>query len=96
MNTFEPGCYFDSHRGHYIVPEIIRFAGDAGYMIDSETQTMLDRYDEHWHEEDYPMEELIEESDAAIEWLNDNRCPDGYVWEWFDGDFGLYPIDIQQ
>lgn len=87
---FAPGCYFDSHHGHYIVPMIVRFAGDYGFGIDAEVQDALDRYDGHSHEEDFPAEMLIEVSEEAINFLNEKCVLHAHTWQWNDGDFGLY------
>ena len=88
---YEPGCYIDSHQGHYAIPGVVRFAERAGRPVDSEMASLLARYDEHSHEAEFDMEAIIEESDRAIEWLNDNHAVDGHGWGWNDGDFGLYP-----
>lgn len=54
---------------------------------------------------DYPHEALIELADEALAWLNaedDARVkgqnlpplkPRGFLWQWEDGDFGLYKDD---
>jgi hypothetical protein len=107
--TLEPGCYLDSHRGHYIVRDMIELAISHGYIVDGFVRFALDAYDEHCHEDDYPTEGLIEVADDALAWLNvgDNSgrerpikgqnnppaVPDGYAWDWNDGDFGLYEIE---
>jgi aminoglycoside phosphotransferase (APT) family kinase protein len=88
-----PGCYFDSHRGHYIVPDIIAFARNAGRPTDPFVGYALDQYEHVYYTEGYPSEALIEESDRAIEWLNEHHPWDAHTWMWNDGDFGLYPLD---
>lgn len=92
-NLPEPGCYIDSHHGHYAIPETIRIAERYGRRLDEKTAGILARYDAESHREDYPHEWVIEESDAAIQWLNDHVAVDGHVWEWNEGDFGLYPLE---
>jgi hypothetical protein len=91
--AFEPGCYIDSHHGHYAIPGVITLARKLGYEVSPETDAILARYDTDSHEPDYPGERVIEESDAAIEWLNDNQAREGFAWAWNDGDFGLYPTE---
>ena len=91
--NFEPGCYFDSHHGHYNVPRVIEFAGLHGFVIDAEVQLALDAYDEHCYDEDFPDELLLDVSDEAIVFLNDQHAVAGHVWKWNEGDFGLYPVD---
>jgi hypothetical protein len=93
MTTFQPGCYFDSHLGHYIVPEIIRLAESEGRKLDARMSDVLARYEDDSHLADYPNEAVIEESDAAIQWLNDYHRPEGFWWGWVEGDFGLYELD---
>jgi hypothetical protein len=107
--TLEPGCYLDSHRGHYIVRDMIELAIDHGYIVDGFVRFTLDAYDEHYHEDNYPSGQLGELADDALAWLNvgDNSgperpikgqnnppaIPDDYAWDWNDGDFGLYEIE---
>jgi hypothetical protein len=94
MMTFEPGCYFDSHQGHYVVPAIIKLAYANGSMRDPFVEYALSRYDEDHDIEGYPSEALIDESDKAIEYLNtalQAQGVKGFTWRWDEGDFGLYP-----
>jgi len=91
--VFEPGCIFDSHRGHYIYPEIIKLAESEGRALDDRMIGLVESYDKDYHEESYDYEAIIEESEAAIGWLNDNRRPEGFWFGWWEGDFGLYPIE---
>lgn len=93
MTTPTPGCYIDSHHGHYAIPGVIRLAQDHGFCIDQFAQFTLDSYDEHYWNDNYPGETLIELSDEAIEWLNHNEGLTGHWWGWNEGDFGLYPIE---
>lgn len=99
MKTFEPGCYIDSHLGHYAIPAAIRFAVEQGYILDPFEKYALDRYDAANHTDEYPGEALIELSDEVIDWLNhggktgQNEPPaitDDVYWGWEDGDFGLW------
>lgn len=94
--SFEPGCYFDSHRGHYIIPAIVQLAMDNGRPTNGTVRDLLATYDAQWHADDFPLDYFIEESDAAIQWLNDHRGVDGHVWEWNDGDFGLYALEQEE
>lgn len=86
----QPGCYVDSHHGHYAIVRVIDIATDLGRPLDPFATYTLSRYDEDSHLPNYPGEAVIEESDRAIEWLNEHHCPDGYSWGWYEGDFGLY------
>jgi hypothetical protein len=105
----DAGCWFDSHRGHYIVRDVVAQAIEFGYIISDVERYALDRYDEAHSDEDYPHEWLTELSEDVIAWLNigDNSgldrpikgqnnppaIPADYYWSWFDGDFGLYPTE---
>jgi len=69
--TAPDGCYFDSHRGHYIQHDLIVWAcDDLGYIIDPMARYVIDRYDSDSHAEDYPHECLVEIVDEITYWLN--------------------------
>src|SRR3954465_2485728 len=74
----ETGCYLDNHRGHYIMRDVIWMARDYGFIIGECERFVLDMYDDHGHEENYPHEGMIELADEAIEWLNSGQdeCDD--------------------
>lgn len=86
-----PGCIFDSHRGHYIIPEIITYAEELGRPTDPFVKFTLTRYDEQYHTDEYPTSAMDDEHEKAIDWLNENIAPEGYSFGHNDGDFGLYP-----
>jgi len=88
--TLQPGCYIDSHHGHYCVPMVIELAAEHGFIVDPFVRFALDHYNDCYHETDYPGEALIEVSDEAIDWLNQHEGLPGHWWMWNDGDFGLY------
>lgn len=105
----ETGCYLDNHRGHYITRDMIELAIGYGFIVDGFVRFALDHYDDLGQEENYPQEELYDVSREALEWLNVGEntgldrpiegqnqppaIPDGFAWDWFDGDFGLYEIE---
>jgi hypothetical protein len=82
---------------------------DFGYIIDECLAFALLMYDEKGHTEEFPFESMMDESRSALDWLNggDNEgidrpikgqnsppiIPEGYAWDWNDGDFGLYKIE---
>lgn len=89
--TFQPGCLFDSALGHYVHPEVIKLARREGMNFDPFEEFTLNRYDALWDAPDYP--DLVSQGgllDKAVEWLNDNRAPHGYLFDFNEGDFGLY------
>lgn len=105
----ETGCYLDSHRGHYIVRDMIELAQGWGFLVGPAERFLLDKYEECNGDENYPVEVLHELSDAAEAWLNGGEntgvdrpikgqnsppiIPEGTAWGWFDGDFGLYALE---
>lgn len=108
MIALETGCYLDNHRGHYITINMIDLARDYGFIVDECERWMLDTYHEHSHQPDYPHEALSDLAEKARDWLNFGRgttrmpgqnlppaIPDGTVWDWHEGDFGLYYIEDQ-
>lgn len=90
-HTLRPGVYLDSHRGHYITRDAIRFAVEHGFPIDPADLKLLDLYEDHSHEPGYPHEDLAFIADEAIEYLNLKRRIGGHYWEFRDGDFGAFP-----
>jgi hypothetical protein len=104
--TLQVGCYLDNHRGHYIIRDMIWLAEELGYIIDPAMQFVLEKYEDHSHEDGYPYESIRDEADNALEWLNwqgnvtpmpgQNKppvIPEGTYWDWQDGDFGLWRED---
>ena len=105
----ETGCYLDNHRGHYITRDMIQLAVGYGFIIDPFAKFALDMYEDHDGPEEFPFESMVELADEALNWLNcgDNEgidraikgqnsppiIPEGYAWDWNDGDFGLYAIE---
>ena len=69
----QAGCWFDNHRGHYIVPAVIEQAVEFGFIIGPFEQYALSMYDsaqEGHSAADYPHEALIELEQEATNWLN--------------------------
>jgi hypothetical protein len=103
LTTDDAGCYLDSHRGHYAIRDLVWLAETAfGYRVDADDSAMLAAYEEHSHEEEFPIESLHDLADCVENWLNGQHydfqpeppiIPDGYAWGWYEGDFGLYPIE---
>lgn len=96
MSSADAGCIFDSHRGHFIVPDVVRFAYRHGRPTDPFVVFALARYDDEYFKPTYPSEGMIEEADAATVWLNANLAPEGFAFDWNDGDYGLYEVDDEE
>ncbi len=102
----EPGCYLDGARGHYITRDMIEMAQGFGYILDPFAQYTIARYGEGGDIADYPHEAMHDLADEILSWLNGGpntgpdraipgqnsppAIPEGAVWEFNDGDFGLY------
>lgn len=89
----EPGCYIDSHLGHYAHAECVKLAIAFGMPIDPFADWAIQKYDDCSHESEYPNEAIHELCDEAEAFLNERQAVDGHYWGWNDGDFGLYPIE---
>jgi len=102
----DTGCYLDNHRGHYITRDMIELAVSWGFIIGTFEKFAVAVYEDYDGDENFPHEGLTELADDALNWLNcgDNegkdrpikfqnnppKIPQGYSWQWNDGDFGLY------
>lgn len=105
----QAGCWLDNHRGHYILRDMIDVATQFGFIIDPFAEFALRIYEDYDGDENYPYEALTELSEEALKWLNygDNEglhrpwkgqnsppvIPEGYMWAWEEGDFGLWKYD---
>jgi hypothetical protein len=111
ITTENAGCFLDNHRGIYITRDMLWLCrDDFGYIIDPVMSFALAMFGDHSDREDYPMEAIWEESQAALAWLNGGpnegkdraiqgqnsppAIPEGYAWDWYEGDFGLYPTTL--
>lgn len=95
LTPADAGCIYDSHHGHYIVPFVIGYAERSGRPTDPFVGWALATYQRCSHEPDYPNDALIEESEMATVWLNDNIAPNEYAFGWNDGDFGMWPDEAE-
>ena len=101
----EPGCYVDSHWGQYAIARVVEIAVELGRQCELDEagrcqlcadEKLAERHLAAMGPSTEPgldgdeFEQLVEAADSAEAWLNDHRAPEGYSWEWNDGDFGLY------
>lgn len=99
-HVLKPGCYVDG--GHMNVEsgteQVIEICKDRGFVIPSELQTDYDNIT--WTDGailipgDYELQREIME--LAINYLNENWIQDGYWAGWHDGDFGVWPNDVDE
>jgi hypothetical protein len=80
MPNFEPGCYFDSHRGIYIGEAVQDLAAENGWTSEP-LSADHEFYCEAWEE--------------AEAFMNDNFPVDGHYWGSNDGscDWGLWECE---
>lgn len=85
------GCWIDSHIGHYLSAEIILTAAAYGWK-DEEAINAAERY---WgRDEDEDLAETVyDAADEAIEWMNQNVAPEGYRFDYDDGEFFMMPVE---
>jgi hypothetical protein len=86
------GCYVDGHWGQYGIARVIVIADDYGYpykkdvrLAEKHLASMGPSSEDGLN--DVMMDRLVEASDDAEAWLNENVCADGYCWLWCDGEF---------
>lgn len=88
---------------------VLMAADEFGYILSPIDRWFLDCYEDHSHEEGYPAELVQEIADKVLDWLNGGPntgvdraikgqnsppiIPESHAWAWWEGDFGLYPID---
>ena len=86
----ETGCYLDSHRGHYILRDVVWLAEGFGYHVGPLEKFALDMYGKEPDDVEFPDEAMHDMADAAVQWLNSGQstCPDcmdgdnaGLIWE---------------
>ncbi len=90
----DAGCLFDGHNGIYIYGMIVDLAVECGMELSDH-----DSIERRWaydHEVDNAtlaqcFEHLVDPygglADKATEWLNENVAPEGFRFDWSDGEF---------
>jgi hypothetical protein len=66
----QEGCYVDELHGQYAPTEVCRVAHDFGWCGQMPTD----------------IEDSWDQSEDAIDWLNDNVAEDGYLFGWHEGN----------
>jgi hypothetical protein len=86
----EPGTYVNDHHGIYAPTMVAQLAAAWGYKdkhLSEEELTNLPTDYEHWND-------VLDDIDS---WLNDQMKaydpPQEYYWGWWEGSFGLWPIE---
>ena len=92
------GCYVDGHWGIYAVAHMVNRAEEWGYGADGDAAEIISLADRHIADMSLrgqdPLSEdeywALQESSGEVEnWLNENIAPEGYYFDWRDGEFFL-------
>lgn len=74
LTEADAGCWLDGGlRGHSIARDVIWLAQGYGFVVDRLANFAVDSYEDHSHEDGYPLDELIELSHEAVDWLNSGQ-----------------------
>ena len=98
MNTKpQIGCYIDGANQPQIKGDVrsVRLSEEFGRVLDRETRNFCLRVEHDvTTERDYELGD--EFSGEAADWLNNSEASVPYAWwGWDDGNFGLWPQDIE-
>jgi hypothetical protein len=92
----EAGCWVDGARGIYAGVVMVDIAMSRGYQVTGDDAPVLAwartgrvASDEPGERLDWP-EFWSEIQDEVTDWLTDNVAPDGYLFEWCDGDLMMW------
>lgn len=92
----DAGCWIDGHHGQYATPMLCQLAiGQGMPMADADKMDVyawLNQSRDVWAVTDDVIENVVELSDDALVWLNENIAPDGYAFGWHNGEFFLWSI----
>jgi hypothetical protein len=89
----QAGCWVDGVRGIYAGVHMVDIAIDYGYVVDDDDAPVFawarnGRIDAPGRD-DWP-EFWDEIQDEVTGWLTDHVAPDGYLFEWHDGDLMMW------
>jgi hypothetical protein len=92
----DAGCWVNGARGIYAGVAMVDIATGCGYQITPDDAPVLAwartgrvASDEPGERLDWP-EFWTEIQDEVTDWLTDNVAPDGYLFEWHDGDLMMW------
>lgn len=90
----DAGCWIDGHWGQYGIARVIDIAVSHGWD-DAEADDLATRHLASIGPSSAPdltndeFERLVAAADDAEIWLNEHVAPDGFYFEWSDGEFFL-------
>lgn len=97
----DAGCWIDGHWGQYAVARSIQIAASLGYS-DAEAIDIAARHlasmgpstaPEITDDEAECLYSQAGYGDSACDWLNDHIAPEGYSFDWWEGEFFLSADD---
>ena len=83
------GCWVEGWRGRYAMEAVVHVLHAMGFPLTHDEDLIL----HGWEDLDDGLEAIVELSDKAITWANDNLAPEGYGFGWHGGQFYLMSID---
>jgi hypothetical protein len=84
----QAGCWLDGAMGWHNSYRVVDVAVARGWPITVEDAATADRYQASGGTTDYEViDDMVRD---ATDWLTDNVAPDGYTFEWVDGDLVLW------
>lgn len=86
------GCWIDGHIGHYLSAEIILTAAAYGWKDERAINAAM-KYWGGLDGDENLAEYVYDAADDAIEWLNANVAPEGYAFDYEDGEFYMMPLE---
>lgn len=100
IQALEPGIYIDGHWGQYGPARLILITVDLGWAPRHDAKDGLEKaklklkemgpgVDQGLTADDEEL--ILWTAELAEEWLNENRRPDHLLWQWYEGEFGLWP-----
>lgn len=97
------GCWIDGHWGQYGIARMIQIAAEHGYSDRAPVDIPAERLAEiHLASmgpsttpglTDSQWEDMTWAADGVELWMNENVAPEGYHFEWSDGEFFLSADD---
>lgn len=80
------GCWIDGQWGHYAPVRLVTIAKDSGFRVTHEEQRAIDAYLNGADE----SEMITYLADQAEAWMNENVAPEGWMFDWIDGEFFFF------
>lgn len=99
LTPADAGCWIAGHLGHYGILRVVEIAAEHGMGVSADDARAMTAYREGNLVTDAngglidQYEIVVDLSDEAERWLNDNVAPEGFTFGWHDGEFYLWSDD---